>query len=133
MDQIANMLTGIKNAGKVRKDSITIPYSKMKTSILEVLKKEGFIKTFEVLDIGKNKKNLKIVLEYTGKHPNVFPRINDIDRVSKLSKRVYLGYRDLRKFKFGKGLVVLSTPKGILTGKEARKELCGGEVLFNIW
>lgn len=133
MDQIANMLTSIKNAGKARRDSITVPHSRMKASILEVLKKEGFIKTYEVLESGKNKKSLRIVLEYTGKHPSVFPRINDIERVSKLSKRVYLGYRDLRKFKFGKGLVVLSTPKGILTGAEARKELCGGEILFNIW
>jgi small subunit ribosomal protein S8 len=133
MDQIANMLTSIKNAGKVKRDSITIPHSALKASILEVLKNEGFIKTFEVLETGKNKKSLKLILEYTGKHPNVLPKINDIERVSKLSKRIYLGYRDLRKFKFGKGLVVLSTPKGILTGKEARKELCGGEVLFNIW
>lgn len=127
------MLTSIKNAGKVKRDSITIPHSALKASILEVLKNEGFIKTFEVLETGKNKKSLKLILEYTGKHPNVLPKINDIERVSKLSKRIYLGYRDLRKFKFGKGLVVLSTPKGILTGKEARKELCGGEVLFNIW
>lgn len=133
MDQIANMLTSIKNAGLVKKDHIFVPHSKIKASILEVLKKEGFIKTFEVISLPNNKSKLKIVLDYTGKHPNVFPKINDIERVSKLSKRVYLGYRDLHKFKFGKGLVIVSTPKGILTGKEARKELVGGEVLFNIW
>lgn len=133
MDQIANMLVGIKNAGKVKKDHIFVPHSKMKASILEVLKKEGFIKTFEVLDLGNNKKSIKIVLNYLGKHPSIFPRINDIERVSKLSKRVYLGYRDVQKFKFGRGLVVLSTPKGIFTGKEAKKELVGGEVLFKIW
>ncbi len=133
MDQIANMLSSIRNAGFVKRDSIIVPFSKIKASILEVLKREGFIKTFEVIDMGNNKKTLKIVLEYVGKHPNVAPRINDIARVSKLSKRVYLGYRDLHKFKFGKGLIVVSTPKGILTNKEARKELVGGEVLFNIW
>ncbi len=133
MDQIANMLSSIRNAGFVKRDSIIVPFSKIKASILEVLKKEGFIKTFEVIDEGNNKKKLKIVLEYVGKHPNVAPRINNIERVSKLSKRVYLGYRDLHKFKFGKGLIVVSTPKGILTNKEARKELVGGEVLFNIW
>lgn len=133
MDQIANMLVNIKNAGKVKKDNIIIPHSNIKESILSILKREGFIKTFEVIDAGNNKKQIKIVLEYSGKHPNVFHRINDIKRVSKLSKRVYLGYRDIHKYKFGKGLVIVSTPKGILTDKEARKELCGGEVLFKIW
>lgn len=133
MDQIANMLVGIKNAGNVKKDNIIVPHSKIKESIISLLKREGFIKTFEVIDIGKNKKQIKIVLEYVGKHPNVYPKINDIKRVSKLSKRVYLGYRDIRKYKFGRGLVIISTPKGILTGAEARKELCGGEILFNIW
>ena len=133
MDQIANMLSSIKNAGIVKRDSIVVPHSSIKASILEVLKREGFIKTFEIIDAGKNKKELKIVLEYVGKHPNVSPRVNNIERVSKLSKRVYIGYRDLHKFKFGKGLIIVSTPKGILTNKEARKELVGGEVLFNIW
>lgn len=133
MDQIANMLSSIKNAGLAKRDSIVVPFSTIKASILEVLKKEGFVKTFEVIDEGNNKKKLRIVIEYTGKHPNVMPRINDIDRVSKLSKRVYLGYRDLHKYKFGKGLIIVSTPKGILTNKEARKEMVGGEVLFNIW
>lgn len=133
MDQIANMLVAIKNAGRVKKDNIVVPHSKIKESILSLLKREGFIKTFEVIDAGNNKKQIKIVLEYVGKHPRVYPKINDIERVSKLSKRVYLGYRDIHKYKFGKGLVVVSTPKGILTGAEARKELCGGEVLFNIW
>jgi small subunit ribosomal protein S8 len=133
MDQIANMLSSIKNAGLVKRDSITVPHSSIKASILEVLKREGFIKTFDIIETGKTKKEIKIVLEYVGKHPHVSPRVNDIARVSKLSKRVYLGYRDLHKFKFGKGLIIVSTPKGILTNKEARKELVGGEVLFNIW
>ncbi len=133
MDQIANMLSSIKNAGLVKKDHIFVPHSKIKASILEVLKKEGFIKTYEIINLENNKAKLKIVLEYIGKHPNILPKINNIERLSKLSKRVYLGYRDLHKFKFGRGLVVVSTPKGILSGKEARKEVVGGEVLFNIW
>lgn len=133
MDQIANMLVGIKNAGLVRKDYILVPHSQVKEAILNVLKREGYIKTLETLDLGNHKKQLRIVLEYTGKHPNVLPKINDIQRISKLSKRVYLGYRDIHRYKFGRGLVVISTPKGILTDKEARSELCGGEVLFNIW
>ncbi len=133
MDQIANMLVSIKNAGLVKKDHIIIPHSKIKVAILEVLKREGYIKTFEELDAGNNKKQIKVVIEYIGKHPLVAPKIRDIERVSKLSKRVYLGYRDIHRYKYGKGLSIISTPKGILTDKEARKELCGGEVLFNIW
>ncbi len=127
------MLVSIKNAGLVKKDDLTIPHSKLKESILTLLKKEGYIKTFETIDIGNNKKQIRIVLEYIGKHPNIYPRINEVKRVSKLSKRVYSGYRDIKRYKFGKGLVVLSTPKGILSGDEARKELCGGEFLFKIW
>lgn len=133
MDQISNMLIGIKNAGLVKKDHLFTPYSKLKEAILTLLKREGFIKTFEVNDLGNNKKQLKIVLEYVGTHPRISPRVNDVKRVSKLSKRVYLGYRDIHRYKSGRGLVVISTPKGILSDKEARKELCGGEVLFNIW
>lgn len=133
MDQISNMLVSIKNAGLVKKDDLTISHSKLKESILTLLKKEGYIKTFETIDIGNNKKQIRIVLEYIGKHPNIYPRINEVKRVSKLSKRVYSGYRDIKRYKFGKGLVVLSTPKGILSGDEARKELCGGEFLFKIW
>ena len=133
MDQIANMLTTMKNANMVKKDHIYVPFSKIKNNILELLKKEGFIKTFEVLDLENNKKTIKIVLEYIGKHPNIFSRINEVKRISKLSKRVYLGYKDIKNYKFGKGLIVLSTPKGILSNKEAKKELVGGEVLFNIW
>ncbi len=133
MDQISNMLVGIKNAGLVKKDYIIVPHSKIKISILEVLKREGFIKTFELIDAGNNKKQIKIVIEYTGKHPHVYPKINDVTRVSKLSKRVYLGYRDINKYKYGHGLIVVSTPKGILTDRETRKELCGGEILFKIW
>ncbi len=133
MDQISNMLINIKNAGLVKRDHILVPFSKIKENILSVLKREGFIKTYEVIDLGNNKRQLKIVLEYLGKHPNVSPRVNDVKRISKLSKRVYLGYRDIHRYKNGRGLVVISTPKGILTDKEVRNELCGGEVLFNIW
>lgn len=133
MDQIANMLISIKNGGLVKKDSVVVPHSKIKVAILEVLKREGFIKTFDVSDLGSNKKEIKIVINYEGIHPNITPKINDVKRISKLSKRVYQGVKDIKSVKYGFGLLVLSTPKGIMSGKEARKEMVGGEVLFKIW
>lgn len=127
MDPIANMLVAIKNAGKVKKASITIPHSKVKEAILSLLKEEGYVKTFHVE--GDSKKSLEIVLEYKGDNP----RVTDVKRISKSSKRVYTGVKDIAPVKYGHGLCVLSTPKGIMSDKLARKEMVGGEVLFAIW
>lgn len=127
MDPIANMLIAVKNAGRVHKASVVVPHSNMKEAICALLKEEGYIKTFSVE--GDVKKELTIVLEYKGGTP----RISDVKRVSKSSKRVYTGVKDIAPVKYGHGICVLSTPKGILTDKLARKEMVGGEVLFNIW
>ena len=127
MDTLANMLIGIKNAGLVRKASVVIPHSKMKESVLELLKKEGYVKTYHV-QIGV-KPTIEVVIEYKGK----LPRISGVARVSKNSKRVYKGVKDITPVKYGHGTAVFSTPKGIMTDKEARKEMVGGEVLFTIW
>mgnify|MGYP003431535126 CR=1 FL=1 len=127
MDQIANMLIAIKNGGLVKKSSVIIPSSKMKVAILELLKNEGYIKTYKVQ--GDTKPTIEIVLEYV----KGSPRINGVTRVSKQSKRVYAGVSDITSFKYGHGMRVLSTPKGILSDKLARKEQVGGEVLFTIW
>ena len=127
MDPIANMLVAIKNAGSVKKASITLPHSKMKEAIASLLKEEGYIKTYKV--DGDVKKSLEIVLEYKGNAP----RVTDVKRISKSSKRVYTGVKDIAPVKYGHGLCVLSTPKGIMTDKLARKEMVGGEVLFTIW
>jgi small subunit ribosomal protein S8 len=127
MDPIANMLVAIKNAGKVKKASIIIPHSKMKEAIASVLKEEGYIKTYHTE--GDAKKTLEIVLEYKGNAP----RVTDVKRVSKSSKRVYTGVKDITPIKYGHGLSILSTPKGIMTDKLARKEMVGGEILFAIW
>lgn len=127
-DPIADMLTRIKNAGNVGKDTVVFSYSKIRWAILELLKKEGFIENFEKHG-KKTLKNIVVNLKYVeGNHV-----INDLDRVSKLSRRVYSGSKDLRPFKHGKGAYVLTTPKGIMTDKMARKENVGGEVLFRIW
>jgi small subunit ribosomal protein S8 len=127
MDQIANMLIAIKNGGLVNKTTVTLPSSKMKVAILELLKQEGYIKTFNVE--GDVKPTVEVVLQYV----KGSPRINGVARVSKMSKRVYTGVKDITSFKYGHGMTVLSTPKGILSDKQARHEMVGGEILFTIW
>lgn len=127
MDPIANMLIAIKNAGLVKKTSVIVPHSKVKEAIATLLKEEGYIKTYKVE--GDIKKTLEIVLEYKGGSP----RVTDVKRISKSSKRVYAGVKDIAPVKYGHGLRVLTTPKGIMTDKLARKEMVGGEVLFTIW
>jgi small subunit ribosomal protein S8 len=127
MDQIANMLIAIKNGGLVKKNTVTIPSSKMKIAILELLKKEGYVKTFTV---GEGvTPTIDIVVAYE----KGLPRINNVARVSKQSKRVYKGVKEITPYKYGQGMTVFTTPKGILTDKEARASHVGGEVLFTIW
>jgi small subunit ribosomal protein S8 len=127
MDQIANMLIAIKNGGLVNKTTVTLPSSKMKAAILELLKNEGYIKTYKVEE--GVKPTVEVVLAYT----KDMPRIHGVSRVSKQSKRVYTGVKDITSFKYGHGMTVLSTPKGILSDRQARKEMVGGEILFTIW
>ena len=127
MDQIANMLIAIKNGGLVKKATVIIPSSKMKVAILELLKQEGYIKTYNVTE--GVKPTVEIVLAYK----KDTPRVNGVARVSKQSKRVYTGVKEITPFKYGHGMTVLSTPKGILSDKQARKEMVGGELLFTIW
>lgn len=127
MDQIANMLIAIKNGGLVKKTTVSFPSSRLKSAILELLKEEGYIKTFHsTLDV---KSVTEVVIAYNKGEP----RISGVSRVSKQSKRVYTGVKDIRPYKYGHGMTVLSTPKGILSDKQARKEQVGGELLFTIW
>jgi len=128
MDQIANMINMVKNGSRVGHEFVSVPYSKVKFAIAECLVKEGFIKSatkkmhkgFPVLEIG---------LAYVDDKPKVI----GVERVSKLSRRVYTGVNKIRSTRNGYGLTILTTPKGILTDKQARKEMVGGEVLFKIW
>lgn len=128
MDTISNMIIGIKNAGNAGRDSLVIPYSKIKESIALVLKKEGFIKDVEKKTIGgKPSLLINIFLE------NRIPKVKGVKRISKTSKRVYKKSSEIRLVKDGYGAVILSTPKGVMSGRDARKEKLGGEVLFTIW
>lgn len=128
MDPIADMIIRIKNASESKKESVVFSYSKLKLSILDCLLKEGYIKSFGK----KGKKVVKYIeahLLYDGKES----RITGVKRISKTSKRVYIGSKDIRKVKNGLGNLIISTPKGIMTDKMAREQKVGGEALFEIW
>ena len=119
----------MKNGAMVSKETIVIPFSKLKHAIAVCLKEAGYI-----ADVSKKtEKNNISVLEITMAYNDGAPRLHDVLRMSKPSRRTYLGVHDLRPVKNGHGIVVLSTPKGILTDKQARKEAVGGEALFMIW
>jgi len=128
MDPISNMIIMLKNASLAGKETTSFPYSKMKAAILECLKKEGYIKQISK-KIKKNFPVLEVELIYINKKP----KISEVERISKQSRRVYFSVKDIYPFRNGFGLLVLSTPKGILSGKEARKEQVGGEALFKVW
>ena len=128
MDTISNMIIQIKNAGSAGHDHVLIPYSKLKHSIAEVLKKEGFIKGVET-ETKKGRKMLAVGLFME----NRVPRIKGVARISKPSKRIYKKSSDIRAVKSGYGALILSTSQGVMSGREAKKASLGGEVLFSIW
>jgi small subunit ribosomal protein S8 len=123
-----NMLIQLKNAQAVKKESVKISYSKIKEKVLEILKDNNYIESFE-----KKGRAAKKILEARLKYEGNLGAINGIKLMSKPSRRIYVGYEDIRMVKHGYGLLVLSTPKGILTGREARKMKVGGETMFKIW
>ncbi len=128
MDKISNLIINIKNAGSAGKEHASVPFSKYKMEIADVLKKEGIIASASK----KGKKPAKTIEIGILYDKNGSPRVRDVVRISKPSKRVYMGAKDIRAVKGGKGILILSTPKGILAGKEAKKENVGGEALFKI-
>lgn len=129
MDPIADMIVRIKNSSDSRKESVILPYSKLKVAILDVLMKEGFIESFGK----KGKKVVKFIEVVLAYDADGEPKVHGVSRVSKSSKRVYQKSKDIRSVKNGFGILVLSSPKGIITDKTARTEKIGGEALFKIW
>lgn len=123
------MLIAIKNSTMVSKKSVVVPFSKIKFAIAECLKDNGFVTQVSK----KTEKNNTPVIEIELAYPMGKARINDVKRVSKPSRRVYMGMRDIHTIKNGHGMTVFSTPKGIMSDKQARKEQVGGEALFMIW
>ncbi len=128
-DIVADLIIQIKNAGMVRKEKIEVPYSKKRNSIAQKLRVTNYVENIETQGHG-TKKQLVITLAYNeeGRH-----KVNDVKRISKPGRRVYLKVQDIHPIRNNHGTLFLSTPKGILTGGEARKGHVGGEVLFSIW
>ncbi len=128
-DPIADFIIRIKNANTAGKDTVVVSHSKVKEAIATVLHKEGYLKSVEKKQGKTAVASLEVGLVYEGGKP----RIQGVERVSKLSKRMYLGAGDIKPVRNGYGRLILTTPKGVLTDKEARKQKVGGEALFKIW
>ena len=130
-DTIADMLTRIRNANSMGYTDVTVPASKMKIEIARILKEEGFIKDYKIENSEKSVQNTIIItLKYTDKKERV---ITGLKRISKPGLRVYAKNDEIPKVLNGLGIAIISTSKGIMTDKEARKQNIGGEVLAYIW
>ncbi len=127
-DPIADMLTRIRNAVKARHPKVDVPSSKLKTEIARILKEEGYILNYKVAEEGA-KKVIKIYLKY---QPNNRPVISELTRVSRPGCRVYVGHDNIPPVLGGLGINIITTPRGVMTGRDARKQNVGGEVLCQI-
>jgi small subunit ribosomal protein S8 len=127
-DPIANMLTSIRNAQRVRKDTVDVPASKLIEKILVIFKQDGYIEDYRLL-----KDNKQGVLKVYLKYENKKPVISGITRISRSGLRVYAGISEIPRVLNGLGTAVISTSKGVVNDKEARKLKIGGEVLCYIW
>lgn len=125
-----HILSQIKNAQMAGKASLKTPYSDLKLAILDLLVKNKFIEKVEVKGRKLNKRTIEVFLNKKGSDNRI---VQDVQLVSRPSRRIYIGYKDIKPVKGGFGMLVLSTPKGVIRDKEARKLKLGGEVLFKIW
>lgn len=131
-DPIADMLTRIRNALMAGKPTVEIPRSKIKQEIARILKEEGFIEDYTVQDASPIA-IIEIKLKYYGPRRTRRPVITHISRVSKPGRRVYRNRRDLPRVLSGTGIAIMTTPKGVMTSQQARRERVGGEVLCYVW
>ena len=128
-DPIADLLTRIRNAAKAKHPRVDLPASKLKLEIARILKEEGYLANYKVVD-EKGKKVLRVFLRYTPERRSV---ITDLQRVSRPGSRRYVGKFGIRPVVGGMGIAILSTPRGVMTGQSARKEGLGGELLCEVW
>ena len=128
-DPLGDMLTRIRNGQRARKSMVTSPASRLRTNVLEVLKREGFIRSFSQREVRRGISEIEIELKY---HEGD-PVIREISRVSKPGRRVYSGIKELPRVYDGLGISILSTPRGVLSDSEARDQNVGGEVLCRVF
>ncbi len=132
-DPIADMLTRIRNALAVKKDTVEVPASRLKIQILSVLKEEGFIKDYEIIPDKKSGK-LRIQLKYFYPEPKKkISVIRGLRRASKPGRRIYIKAKDIKQPYGGTGILILSTPKGVVSSSQAKKLRVGGEVIAEVW
>ena len=127
-DQIADLLTRIRNAIMVGKTEVRVPTSKLKVAVCDGLKKSGYLAGYDI-EKSAPRDILHVVINETGKNPT----ITEIEKVSKPGRRIYVGVDDIPVVKSGRGIVLLSTSKGIMTGSEAKKARLGGEILVKVY
>lgn len=128
-DPIADMLTRVRNALIARHQKVDVPASKLKTEIARILKEEGYIMNFKLADEGPFK-SIRIYLKYT---PQNLPAISHVERLSRPGCRVYVGSKEIPRVLGGLGINILTTPRGVMTGRTARREGLGGELLCQVW
>ena len=128
-DVIADMLTRIRNANDAKHATVDIPASNMKKAIADILVEEGYVKSYQIIEDGKQG-TIRVTLKYEGNKQKV---LRGIRRVSKPGLRIYAGYEDMPKVMNGLGIAIVSTSKGIMTDKKARQLNVGGEVLAFVW
>ena len=128
-DPISDMLTRIRNAKLRKHDDVQVPLSKIKLKIAEILRREGFIRSFKVVDL-EGRPSIRISLKYIDEERSV---ITDLKKISTPGRRVYVGKDDIPAVRGGVGIAILSTSKGLMTDRESRKNHVGGEVLCYVW
>lgn len=128
-DPIADLLTRIRNASRAKHPRVDLPSSKLKVEVARILKDEGYLANYKVVE-EKGKKTLRVFLRYTPERRSV---ITDLKRVSRPGSRRYVGKTDIRPVVGGMGISIVSTPRGLMTGQNARKEGIGGELLCEVW
>ena len=128
-DPIADMLTRVRNALAARHPKVDVPASKLKAEIARIMKEEGYIANFKVAE-EEGKRTIKIYLKYSTDNE---PVISKIERISRPGRRVYVGQKEIPRVLGGMGINILTTPRGVMTGRSAHRERVGGEILCEIW
>ena len=129
-DPIADFLTCIRNAAQAKHQRVDVPASKLKTEIARILKEEGYIATYKLVDENKTRKTLRVFLKYTPDRRSV---ITGLRRISRPGSRAYVGATEIKPVVGGLGISILTTPRGLMSGRAARRARLGGELLCEVW